>query len=391
MQIIHINDKLEESGGTETYIRDLIPALQKQNINTFLLSMKLINSVLIIESSKNKFNWSGKIKNFKESNIYKFVDQNTVFHVHNLKEPKIMELLFKLGPVIRHLHTTSIFCPGNDKFWSKNEELCKINFGYKCVLNAYIKKCCNRHPKRLLKAFANTHYEVNKAKNKYSSFIVNSSFLYDEAIKAGYKKEKIKLISYFTNLTPNYNSTNKTPPQITFIGRLSNRKGVNYLIDAFALIVKKIPAAILNVVGRGHSEKEFFLQADKYSFKNSVRFIGWGNKNLINDYILKSTVVAFPSIYPETFGIVGIEAMIRGRPVVAFDVGGVKDWLKNNESGLLVKVKDTEGFANSIIKILEDKALAKQMGKRAREIAKLQFSEKIHLKKLVESYKNALS
>ena len=50
---------------------------------------------------------------------------------------------------------------------------------------------------------------------------------------------------------------------------------------------------------------------------------------MIDNYLSRASVVVFPSIYPESFGIVGIEAMMRGRPVVGFDVGGVKDWLKN--------------------------------------------------------------
>ena len=391
MQILHINDKLEEAGGTETYIRDLIPNLQKQNIKTTLISMKLIRNILKIKSKVNDLNWTGKIHDFHNSKFYQLVDKNTVLHVHNLQEPKIMNLLFKLGPVIRHLHTPSIFCPGKNKFWSTTEEPCPIKFSYKCIINAYTKKCCNRNPKSLINAFKNTYYEVNDARFKYSSIIVNSSFLYDEAIKAGYSKDKIALISYFTDLTEVSEHSDIRYPQITFAGRLSNTKGVQYLINAFLIIRKNIPDAKLNIIGRGHSEKNFYSQVDKHEFKNSIKFLGWANKSMMHTYLTKSSVLAFPSIYPEAFGIVGIEAMMRSLPVVAFDVGGVKDWLKDNESGLLVKAKDTKGFANAVIKILKDDKLRKQMGKRGREIAISKFSEKIHVIKLLKIYKNALS
>ena len=52
--------------------------------------------------------------------------------------------------------------------------------------------------------------------------------------------------------------------------------------------------------------------------------MGWADKQMIDNYLSRASVVAFPSIYPESFGIVGIEATMRGRPVVGFDVGGVK-------------------------------------------------------------------
>jgi glycosyltransferase involved in cell wall biosynthesis len=391
MQILHINDKLEEAGGTETYIRDLIPVLQKQNIKSFLISMKLIKNNLIIKSNMKNLNWSGNTKDIYQSKFFKLIDKNTVFHVHNLKEPKIMKLLFQIAPVIRHLHTPSIFCPGNDKFWHISEEPCTVQFGFKCLINAYTKKCCNRHPKRLFKAFRNTSYEIKHAKNKYSSLIVNSSFLYDEAIKAGYDKKKINLISYFTDLTSNLDQNKSHHPQITFVGRLSNTKGVHYLIDAFSIINKRIPNAKLNIIGKGHSEKIFFKQVDKYSLNNSLKFLGWANKQMIDTYLKNSTVVAFPSIYPESFGIVGIEAMMRSRPVVGFDVGGVTDWLKNNKNGLLVKAKDTHGFAGAIIKILEDNKLGRRMGECGREMAITKFSEENHLTKLLKSYKDALA
>lgn len=390
MQILHINDKLQEAGGTEIYIRDLIPLLYKNNIKSYWVSINLVNNFLIIKSKNKNIEWNGKLKDFHKSNLYKLVDKNTILHVHNLKEPKIMELLFSLGPVIRHMHTPSVFCPGNDKFWSSSEEQCQIKYGYKCLINAYIKRCCNRQPKRLYKSFKNTSYEINVAKNKYNSFIVNSSFLFNEAIKAGYDKNKINLISYFTNSTNETFFLKNDIPKITFVGRLSSTKGVNYLIEAFSLIIKNIPSAELDIIGRGHSEKSFFLLAEKYSLKNSINFLGWGNKKMIDNHLSNSSVVAFPSVYPESFGIVGIEAMMRGRPVVGFDVGGVKDWLKNEENGFLVKNKNVEGFAEAIIKILENDELRNQMGNRAREIAKLKFSEEVHLNKLLNCYERAL-
>ena len=119
--------------------------------------------------------------------------------------------------------------------------------------------------------------------------------------------------------------------------------------------------------------------------------MGWADKQMIDNYLSRASILAFPSIYPESFGIVGIEAMMRGRPVVGFDVGGVKDWLKNQETGFLVKAKDIRGFADAIIKILQNGKLRNQMGIRAREVALSKFSEEIHMSKLLKSYERALN
>ena len=118
--------------------------------------------------------------------------------------------------------------------------------------------------------------------------------------------------------------------------------------------------------------------------------LGWGGRVEIDQAIAASDIVLFPSVYPEAFGIVGIEAMMRGKPVVGFDVGGVKDWLRHEETGLLVPVKDTQAFADAVIRLLDDDELRIRMGKRAREVALAEFSEEVHIRKLIQIYERAL-
>ena len=100
-------------------------------------------------------------------------------------------------------------------------------------------------------------------------------------------------------------------------------------------------------------------------------------------------MVAFPSIYPEAFGIVGIEAMMRGKPVVAFDTGGVRDWLTHNQTGLLVPVKDIRLFAESLIRLLGNSLEREEMGKTARKEALRKFHPHDHLEKITEIYQSA--
>jgi len=101
-------------------------------------------------------------------------------------------------------------------------------------------------------------------------------------------------------------------------------------------------------------------------------------------------LLIFPSIYPEAFGISGIEAMMKGKPVVGFDVGGVSTWLKNEESGFLVPVKDLDSFLKKTIFLLDDTETYTQINKKARVLALSEFSADKHMNKLVDIYKNTL-
>jgi hypothetical protein len=84
-------------------------------------------------------------------------------------------------------------------------------------------------------------------------------------------------------------------------------------------------------------------------------------------FYLDATAVAVTSVWPEPFGMVGPEAMRYGLPVVAFDSGAVREWLTNGENGFLVPWMDITRFANSLEALLQNKALAGQLGRNGLE------------------------
>jgi glycosyltransferase involved in cell wall biosynthesis len=85
----------------------------------------------------------------------------------------------------------------------------------------------------------------------------------------------------------------------------------------------------------------------------------------LDDYYARAAVTAVPSRWPEPFGMVGIEAMARGRPVVAFAVGGIPDWLEHGVTGLLAPEADTTALAQNLEHLLADPELAATLGANA--------------------------
>ncbi|MBN1551766.1 glycosyltransferase family 4 protein, partial [bacterium] len=94
----------------------------------------------------------------------------------------------------------------------------------------------------------------------------------------------------------------------------------------------------------------------------------------------------FPSIYPEPFGIVGLEAMAAGRPVVAFDVGGVREWLKTGINGYCAPRGNTEAYTGYLRTLLSDMSLATELGTAGWLLLKQQYSHDRHIKKLEKTY-----
>jgi phosphatidylinositol alpha-mannosyltransferase len=140
---------------------------------------------------------------------------------------------------------------------------------------------------------------------------------------------------------------------ILFVGRLERRKGLKYLLNAFALLQQKMPAARLTIAGDGPDRRKLELRAQTLGL-NNVEFLGYiPTHEKIN--LLKSVdLFCSPALYGESFGIVLLEAMATGIPIVAGDNPGYRSVLKERGAISLIKPKDAVQFANRLELLLTD-------------------------------------
>jgi glycosyltransferase involved in cell wall biosynthesis len=395
LNILHINDKITISGGVEVYIKQLLELSPSYGIKALWLGINTSTGFFNLKS------WSTKIENkqklsFNELFKYltKFISNNKIeiIHVHSLSSPKLIELCLKLAPVVRTMHEPRMICPGQGKFLRKSEQICKKPYGLHCFYHAYKEGCCNRHPKRLLKAYNNVNFETKIASIKYAAIFVMSDYILDEALKVGYNKNKLFLNPCFTPTIIKeviIDCINDELKSIVYIGRLSRTKGVHYAIKSVITLLKQGYKVQFDIVGAGHDENYFKSLVPK-QYKSQFIFHGWQDRVTVDLILNKAYVVLFPSIYPEAFGITGIEAMMRAKPVVGFNVGGVSTWLKNNETGFLVEQKNYTEMANKVARLIDDVFLYKHFSTISRDIAISEFSEEKHLNLLKTAYKKIL-
>lgn len=159
-------------------------------------------------------------------------------------------------------------------------------------------------------------------------------------------------------------------PNILFVGRLEKRKGFRYLIRAFPYIVQAFPDARLIVAGAYSKEdKEPFVRYARMHHLNSVKFVGLVSHKELPRYYKTCDVFCAPSIGFESFGIVLLEAMAAGKPIVASDIPGYRCVLEDGQEGILVEPENERALAKAIIKLLQDPALRQEMGERGRRKA----------------------
>ena len=151
-------------------------------------------------------------------------------------------------------------------------------------------------------------------------------------------------------------------PIVLFVGRLAEKKGVRYLLEAMPAVLTEAPDATLVIVGDGPLRADLEAQARALSISDNVRFEGAKRPDELPAYYHAADVFAGPSIVAEggdteSFGLVFAEAMACGCPVVASNVGGIGDLVKDGETGMVVSQKDPEALALGICHVLADETL----------------------------------
>ena len=159
-------------------------------------------------------------------------------------------------------------------------------------------------------------------------------------------------------------------PNILFVGRLEKRKGFIHLLRAFAGVQAKMPEARLIVAGAFNDKQvEPFAREVEANGLQEVRFVSWPSNDMLARFYRTADVVCAPSTGFESFGLVLVEAMAAGRPVVTSDIPGYREVVRNEVEGLLVPPGDEDGLASALLRVLADKELQERMGQSGRKRA----------------------
>jgi glycosyltransferase involved in cell wall biosynthesis len=121
------------------------------------------------------------------------------------------------------------------------------------------------------------------------------------------------------------------------------------------------------ILGDGSHRSYCERLSRRLGLSSRVEFTGYLPHHEMTRFYLEATVMAVSSVWPEPFGMVGPEAMRYGLPVVGFDSGAIREWLKDGENGFLVSWMDTAMFASRLQTLLSDKSLARELGRRGLE------------------------
>jgi glycosyltransferase involved in cell wall biosynthesis len=295
-------------------------------------------------------------------------------YIHNLTDLGALEALLDSDlPLIRMVHDHNLYCMRGYKYNYFTRKICGRPASPYCVFpcGGFLARDPG-HP-RLLKWVSYGAKQRELALNRrIHRLIVATRFMKQELVRNGFDPGRIEIHPPVpTDEVVTSQSSFSDRNLIIYAGQITRGKGVDVLIESLARI--RTPFECL-IFGDGNYREHCERLCHRLGLDNRVHFQGYVPSGEIAAYYRECTVLAMSSVWPEPFGAAGLEGMRYGLPVVAFDAGGIKEWLTDGFNGFLVPWMDRQSYAVRLEQLLQNKALARRLGESARQSVASHFS-----------------
>lgn len=391
-------------GGTERYATVVVPALTAKGHEVSVLCRhepeqgflsehvaEVIHEPLLGEASLPR----GKARELAQRVEALAPD---VIYLQALRNVDALDALVGVAPLVRYVHDHTLFCPGLNKY-HENGDLCSSPMGSTCLDYYYTKGGCIcfkqvQHGNRIsepLKIIRDRMREIESTA-RASHVLTNSFYMRDELLRVGFAPEKTSVLYYFTQSGTDAQPMGELPaatqaflcasdaPLVFTPARLTlPDKGVDFLLTTLASLKGQFKAVI---AGSGPVEDYLRQKAIDEGLGDRVHFTGWLGSTGMETLYSKADVVVCPSVWNEPFGLIGIEAYCHEKPVIAFGVGGIPEWLDDGVTGYLIERKNTVAMADAIDRLIADPELARKLGRAGREKRDREFGYDRHMETL---------
>jgi glycosyltransferase involved in cell wall biosynthesis len=178
---------------------------------------------------------------------------------------------------------------------------------------------------------------------------------------------------------------------VLFVGRLYHRKGLETLLHSIPQVLQEFGDVKFAISGTGFKKKEQSLRdlAKELDIEDIVKFLGYVPDEKLPDLYSASDIFVLPAIY-ENFPFAILEAQATGLPVISTKVGGIPEFLVDNENGFLIDPGDPKQLTERVMALLQDPKLAEKMGRRGRKLIEEKFAWHIITDQVIELYHKLL-
>jgi glycosyltransferase involved in cell wall biosynthesis len=341
-------------GGTESYLRALVPALAARGHEVlFLHELEPAPGAPTIGDSVPRLSVAAL---GREATLRAVADfRPDVVYQHGLGDPGLEAALVNGFSSVLFAHGYYGTCvSGTKRFALPSVRPCTRTLGIGCLACYLPRRCGGLNPRTMMREYALQSRRLALAR-RYRSIAVASRHMRDEYLRHGIAPTQVRVVPLPCETDPD-----PAPPvlrartdRVLLVGRLTPLKGGDVLVAAIGPASRTLGRQLqLVVAGEGGERPR--LEALAASLGVPLESWGWVGPERRTELMRGADVLAVPSLWPEPFGVVGIEAGCVGLPAVGFATGGIPEWLEDGVSGELAPgdPPGASGLARALVRAL---------------------------------------
>ncbi len=399
MRIAFLNWNNRKFGGTGSYLSTIMPVLHAAGHDVALWhEVDAPSDYPLLPVPVNAPVWSVASLGLNGAIDALRNWQPDLLYAHGLLEPSVEEQALDVAPAVFFAHDYYGTCINGQKTLTRPIITpCHRTFGWQCIAEYYPKRCGGLSPMTMVRQFRRQQDRLHLLRD-YAAIVTHSDHMKQEYEKHGLATRVYNVKCSSNGAATTYPHREPSPLRawrLLFVGRMDPVKGGSELIRSLREVRRRLNRPLhLAFAGDGPALTSWEVEASalrRVEPEIEVTFHGWLATDALDALYADSDLLVVPSLWPEPLALVGLEAGRHGLPTVAFDVGGISDWLKSGTNGILAPgdPPTVDGLANAMVAALEDPAVYKQLCHGAQH-ANSEFTLDEHLRRLTDVFETVV-
>ncbi len=342
MRILLVNRFVHQVGGIEVYLRNLVPHLRRRDHELGFLCEELTDRGSTEVNPDGGPVWHSGMGFAAVEEIRGW--RPDVIYVQQRVDVGLLRPLVAEYPAIWFAHDYGGLCISGSRCWSAPvARPCSRPFDWKCLLHYFPHRCGGLNPLTLGKLYREQQ-EALRLLRAVDLVVTHSEHMREVYLRQGFAGDRVRCLPFYVEGGVGSGRrapfmAGARPLRLLFLGRLDPLKGVGLLLRALPAVAAALGGEVeLTVAGEGPEGPAWRGLAAEITRSTPglrVLFPGWLSGQPRHQAIQDADLMVIPSVWPEPFGMTGIEAASQGVPAVAFEVGGIRAWLQPGETGEL--------------------------------------------------------
>lgn len=295
--------------------------------------------------------------------------QPDLIYAHGLLDPAVERRVLKIAPSVFFAHNYYGTCiSGAKTVRLPSVTPCGRKFGWQCLAHYYPRRCGGLSPISMVRQYRQQRDRL-RLLSEYSAIVTHSTHMQKEYVNHGLNTARVfdlinsgecARLSAPDSASSRSTDSPRSEWRLLFAGRMDELKGGRELIHALPEVARRVGRRLrVTFAGDGPQRRQWerlSVRICRAEPEIHVNFIGWADRRALDALFAQSDLLVLPSLWPEPFALVGLEAARHRLPVAAYAVGGIPDWLTSGENGYLAPgdPPTVDGLVQAIVACLRD-------------------------------------